>query len=103
MVGQVMKKIISILILVILTGMVLCSCSHKTYTDSNKSKFQNKFAIIREDESFSNDIYLIYDKETKIVYLYIGEGHRGGLTPYYININGKPTVAIYGVNYEYQE
>ena len=98
-----MKKIISILILVILIGILLCGCSHKTYTDSNKSIFQNKFAIIREDEGFSNDIYLIYDKETKIVYLYIGEGHRGGLTPYYIVVDGKPTIAIYGVNYEYQE
>ena len=66
-----MKKIISILILVILTGMLLCGCSHKTYTNSNKSMFQSKFAVIREDEGFSNDTYLIYDKYTKIVYLYI--------------------------------
>lgn len=98
-----MKKIISILILVILTGMLLCGCSHKTYTDSNKSILQNKFTIIREDKGISDDIYLIYDKYTKIVYLYTRGGSHATMCPYYININGKPTVAIYGVNYEYQE
>lgn len=98
-----MKKIISILILVILTGILLCGCSHKTYTNSNKSMFQSKFAVIREDEGFSNDTYLIYDKYTKVVYLYITDGYRGGITPYYIVIDGKPTIAVYGVNYEYQE
>lgn len=99
-----MKKIISISILIILAGTLLCGCSHKTYTNSNKTILQNKFAVIREDESMTEEsIYLVYDKETKVVYLYITEGYRSGLTPYYIVINGEPTIAIYGVNYEYKE
>lgn len=98
-----MKKIISILILVIITGMLLCGCSHKTYIDNNKLVFQNKFVVIREDKGLDDDVYLIYDKYTKIVYLYIINGYRGGLTPYYTIVNGEPTIAIYGVNYEYQE
>lgn len=85
-------------------GTLLCGCSHKTYTDSNKTILQNKFAIIREDKSMIEaSIYLIYDKETNVVYLYVIEGSRSGLTPYYIIVDGEPTIAIYGVNYEYKE
>ena len=98
-----MKKIISISILIIIVAMLLCGCSHITYTDSNKTMLQNKFVIIREDTGGIDDTYLVYDKHTKIVYLYIVGGHRAAITPYYIVIDGEPTVAIYGVNYEYQE
>ena len=100
-----MKKIISISILIIITAMLLCGCSHITYTDSNKTMLQNKFVIIREDTGRIDDIYLVYDKHTKIVYLYIIGAYHAGITitPYYIVVDGKPTVAIYRVNYEYQE
>ena len=98
-----MKKIISILILVILTGMLLCGCSHKTYTDGSKTDFYGRFVVLREDKGLSGDVCLMYDKDTKIVYLNIGNKYHSGLSPYYIVINGKPTIAIYGVNYECQE
>ena len=98
-----MKKIISFLILFVFIAILICGCSHKTYTDSNKSMFQNKFVVIREDKGPDDYIYLIYDKYTKVVYLYTIDGYRGGLTPYYIVVDGEPTIAIYGVNYEYQE
>ena len=99
-----MKKIISILILVIITGMLLCGCSHKTYTDGSKTDLYGRFVILREDKGFSGVICLMYDKDTKIVYLSIGNNtYHSGLSPYYIIIDGEPTIAIYGVNYEYQE
>ena len=98
-----MKKIISILILIVLTGMLLCGCSHKTYPEGSKSILQNNFTILREDKAFDNEIYLICDKQTKIIYLYIIGIYRMGLSPYYIVVDGEPTIAIYGVNYEYQE
>lgn len=98
-----MKKVISILILVIIIGILLCGCSHKTYTDGSKTDLYGKFVVIREDTGLQGDIYLMYDKNTKIVYLNIGNNHHSGLSPYYIIVNGKPTIAIYGVNYEYQE
>ena len=98
-----MKKIISISILIIIIAVLLCSCSHITYTNCNKSMLQNKFAIIREDTKEIDDIYLVYDKYTKIVYLCIIGAYHAGITPYYVVVDGKPTVAIYGVNYEYQE
>ena len=98
-----MKKIISFLILIVFISISLCGCYHKTYTDGSKTVLYGKFVIIREDTGFQGDICLMYDKDTKIVYLNIGNNHRSGLSPYYIIINGKPTIAIYGVNYEYQE
>ena len=94
-----MKKIISISILIILISILLCGCYHKTYTDDNKTIY-NRFILIREDSSpITGDIRLAYDKNTKIVYLFVAYG----MSPYYIIVDGKPTVAIYGVNYTYQE
>lgn len=94
-----MKKIISILTLVILIGTLLCGCSHKTYTDGSKTMY-NYFVLIRVDnDPIAGDTRLAYDKNTKIVYLFAGYG----MSPYYIVVDGKPTIAIYGVNYEYQE
>lgn len=94
-----MKKIILISILIILIGILLCGCSHKTYTDGSKTIY-NCFVLIREDsDPIAGNTRLAYDKNTKIIYLFAGYG----MSPYYIVVNGEPTVAIYGVNYDYQE
>lgn len=94
-----MKKIISFLILIVFIGILLCGCSHKTYTDGSKTMY-HYFILIREDDDLiAGCTRLAYDKNTKIVYLFAGHG----MSPYYIIVNGEPTIAIYGVNYEYQE
>ena len=98
-----MKKVISILILVIIIGILLCGCSHKTYTDGSKTDLYGKFVVIREDTGPHGDVCLMYDKDTKIIYLCIHYAYTSGLSPYYIIIDGEPTIAIYGVNYEAQE
>lgn len=98
--GEVlMKKIISFLILIIFIGMLLCGCSHKTYTDDSKIIY-NHFILIRKNSDLIEGYTgLAYDKNTKIVYLFVDRG----ISPYYIIVDGKPTIAIYGVNYEYKE
>lgn len=94
-----MKKTISILVLIVFIGILLCGCSHKTYTDDSKTIY-NYFILIREDsDPLAGNTRLAYDKNTKIVYLFAGYG----MSPYYIVVNGEPTIAIYGVNYGYQE
>ena len=101
-----MKKIISILILVILTGMLLCGCGVKTTTYPNEQKkmLSKQFTVIKSVILLGDEnCYYIYDNNTKIVYLYTRTGYHATMCPYYININGEPTIAIYGVNYEYQE
>lgn len=94
-----MKKIISFLILIVFISVSLCGCYHKTYTDDSKTIY-NYFILIREDnDPIAGDTRLAYDKNTKIIYLFVGRG----MSPYYIVVDGEPTIAIYGVNYEYQE
>ena len=95
-----MKKIISFLILIVIIGMLLCGCYHKTYTDDNKTIY-HYFVLIHEIiDPIIGDTRLAYDKNTKIVYLFV---NRDMLSPYYIIVDGEPTIAIYGVNYEYKE
>ena len=97
-----MKKIISILILVILIGTLLCGCGNTTTKfDGNKPALSDKFAVIRLDSEgfFGDKIEYVYDKETKVVYMYLWGGYHAALSPYYVVVNGEPTVAIYGVNY----
>ena len=44
---------------------------------------------------------LVYDPITKVCYIIIDGYHIAGITPYYIiGKDGKPEIAIYGVNYE---
>jgi len=96
-----MKKIIIFILLCVL-AFSLCACGNTTTTfDGNKPALSDKFAVIRLDsEGFLGDkIEYIYDKETKIVYMYLWGGYHAALSPYYIVVDGEPTVAIYGVNY----
>lgn len=97
-----MKKIISFSILIVIIVLVLCGCDSKSLKED---KFLCDFVVIKEfDEGFLGDcLKIIYDKNTKIVYMYLQGGYRAGLSPYYVIVNGEPTIAIYGVNYEYQE
>ena len=101
-----MKKIILISILISILVISLSSCGVKTitYPDGQGKIFSKQFTIVKNTHSFNSEgCYYIYDNNTKIMYLYVTGGNRAGLTPYYIIVDGKPTIAIYGVNYEYQE
>ena len=80
--------------------MLLCGCSPK---NPKEEKYLYNFVVIKKEGSFGDYWKLMYDKNTKIVYMYLQDGYRAGLSPYYIIVNGEPTIAIYGVNYEYQE
>lgn len=53
-------------------------------------------------DSRGNATYQIfmYDKDTKIVYVYTERSYSTSTMPYYVlNENGKPEIAIYGENY----
>ena len=55
------------------------------YTDSNTN---------------ATDQIFMYDKDTKIVYVYTERSYSTSTMPYYVwNENGKPEIAIYGENY----
>ena len=96
-----MKKIIVFILLCVLV-FSLCACGNTTTTfDGSKPALSDKFAVIRLDSEgfFGDKIEYIYDKETKVVYMYLWGGYHAALSPYYVVVNGEPTVAIYGVNY----
>ena len=101
-----MRKIILISILISILIISLSSCDVKTttYPDGQEKMLSKQFTIVKEIHlSGDATFYYIYDNNTKIMYLYTHSVHRGTMCPYYININGEPTIAIYGVNYECQE
>lgn len=55
------------------------------YIDSNANNTYQKF---------------MYDKDTKIVYVYIEHSYSTSAMPYYVlDENGKPEITIYGENY----
>lgn len=42
----------------------------------------------------------MYDKDTKIVYVYTERSYSTSTMPYYVlDENGKPEIAVYGENY----
>lgn len=56
------------------------------YTDSNAN---------------ATDQIFMYDKDTKIVYVYTERSYSTSTMPYYVlNENGKPEIAVYGENYD---
>lgn len=91
-----MKKLIIVLIMsaiiIFLTGCVKIK-------DENGKYVNSAFGLIEiEDEQQKQ---LLYDPETKVIYMYIYGLYRAGISPYYIiGENGKPEVAMYGVNYK---
>lgn len=90
-----MKKLI-ILIMIFALTIGLCSC--EDYTED----FGGQFITIEKKNAFhpfGNNCIFLYDKETKIVYLYTIGGSHASMTVYYIIENGVPTIAIYGQNY----
>ena len=68
---------------------------------NNQYNSNNQFITIKtfEDKGIPTYINLMYDKDTKIVYLYTHLTYQAGISPYYIMVDGAPTIAIYGINY----
>lgn len=95
------KLLILILICAITIGLCACGIKTKTYPDGQKKCLSGEFTAIKKvDGAFTdNACYYIYDNNTRIVYLYTLGGYHATMCPYYIIVNNKPTLAIYGVNY----
>lgn len=77
-----MKKIFSLVLILVLPLVLLCGCGTKSvdYKDyEQRFIFVGGYEPIKSPDDWSVNLYLLVDKETKIIYLY--EGHRGGLTP----------------------
>lgn len=96
-----MKKTVIILMISVL-ALMLCACATKVTTGDGvtRHKFGHFIEIdkveYRDEGSNPHTQYLVYDEETKIVYVYDFRLHGTSICPYYVNdING-PRIAIYG-------
>ncbi len=91
-----MKKILIVLVLIICIFMFTGCSSRKVIEDSNAYGYFVKITTYNDADEWTT---LMYDPITKIIYVKISGGYRAGISVYYTMVDGKPEVAIYGVNW----
>ena len=90
-----LKKIIAT---ALLCGSLMTGCATQ---ESEEIRDIGNFISFKEIQYYDNDAnphvqYYVYDKDTKIVYLYIRRSYSTSLCPYYItNDNGEVVHALY--------
>lgn len=84
------KKLISLLLVLVMPMLVLygCSCSIET-TPYNTIEKCGRFVIIKEYTSMSTVYVEMYDKNTKVMYVYVDLGESGSLQVL-LNADGSP-------------
>ena len=101
-------KVKKLLIGLLVSGLALsfAGCGDKVINDSGEkvSSYVQFIEIKRNHYTDSNanatDQIFMYDKDTKIVYVYTERSYSTSTMPYYVlNENGKPEIAVYGENY----
>jgi len=91
-----------LLLMFMLLAVVLAGCTKATDPYGIERDVSHGFV---EVETILNNIaygnvVVCYDPKTMVCYLKICDSYRIGLSPYYIiGENGKPEIAVYGVNY----
>lgn len=95
-----MKKIFSLVLILALPLVLLCGCGTKSvdYKDyEQRFIFVGKYETIEDPGGYGVCIYLLVDKETKIIYLY---DYDGGMTPL---LDKKGNVTYYNGSLEEME
>lgn len=94
-----MKKILLVISLLILV-FILTGCM--TITDDSGAERKIEYGLVTIDKVSGDGCFEIcYDPTTKICYMKIIGYYRLGVSPYYIiGDDGKPEIAVYGVNYK---
>lgn len=91
-----MKKLFIVIIMLVI--MIFFTGCEKV-KDENGDYVNLLYGLVEIKEVTASN-RLLYDFETKVVYMQIHSGYTAGLSPYYIiGENGKPEIAVYGVNY----
>ena len=101
-------KIKKLLIGLLVSGLALSftGCGDKVINDKGeKVSTYGQFIEIKRNSYTDNsgnsvNQTFMYDKDTKIVYVYTERSYSTSTMPYYVlNENGKPEIAVYGENY----
>lgn len=78
----------------------LAGCAQES-TGTKVGLSEQFITIERNSEGILGEVsQYVYDKDTKIVYLYTFGGSHATMCPYYIIVDGAPQVAIYGETYK---
>lgn len=93
-----MKKIVFAILLIVIIC-VLAGCAQAP--TGSKMLMEDQFIVIEETNGglSGESTKYIYDRDTKIVYLYTFAGYHASMCPYYVIVDGVPQVAIYGETY----
>ena len=101
-------KVKKLLIGLLVSGLALSftGCGDKVINDNGeKVSSYGQFIEIKRNsytDNCGNMVYqtFMYDKDTKIVYVYTERSYSTSTMTYYVlDENGKPEIAIYGENY----
>lgn len=90
-----MKKIIILIVGLLACLMVLVGCGPTpTQPESFVDKGESRFIFVDEWYEYNHlgRCYVYADKVTGVMYLYINDGYKGGMTPLY---NSDGTLMIY--------
>jgi outer membrane lipoprotein-sorting protein len=95
------KKAVLLLMFILLV-VVLAGCTKAT--DPNGIERNASYGLVEVKTILNNivdgNVVVCYDPKTMVCYLKICDSYRMGLSPYYvIGEDGKPEIAVYGVNY----
>ena len=96
-------KKLAIIVILIATLFIITGCATKTIDEKGVEREIDYGLIVigKLYDKMDGDCKLAYDPVTKVCYMVINSLYRAGITPYYIiGKDGKPEIAIYGVNYE---
>lgn len=84
------KKIISLLLLLVIPTALLCGCKTIETYPYKTIQSGDRFVIIKELTTHANTVYVeMYDKTTKVMYVYVKLGESGSLTVM-LNADGTP-------------
>ena len=85
-----MKKFLAIILSVVACCALFSGCSSTT-EKIETSKLDERFLILKDTNSGLGFRSIIVDKETGVMYLFVGNGYRGGLTVMF-DSEGKPLI-----------
>jgi len=95
-----MKKKIAIILLLAVLTVTLAGCASKTIDSKGIERYVSYGLIEVETLDTESKTTVAYDPRTMICYLKFIDVYRLGISPYYvIGEDGKPEIAVYGVNY----
>lgn len=85
-----MKRILSVILLIIICCFMFVGCGRKNDVIKT-TELDSRFKIINDTNDGLGYSQIIVDTETGVMYLFRGEGYRGGLTVM-VDADGKPLI-----------